>query len=125
MNKELLEKFIKSNISLEEISKVFNDRALRDAEYPYIVLNSSKGNTTNYPRVDIELEIDIWDKQSNFSSVNKIADVIQNALDRQSFTDDHIVGTYYLNTRNNMDDEDKTLKRNHMTFDVEIYFKEE
>ena len=140
MNKELLEKFIKSNISLEEIPKVFNDRALRDAEYPYIVLNSSKGNTTNYPRVDIELEIDIWDKQSNFSSVNKIADVIQNALDRQSFTDDHIVGTYYLNTRNNMDDEDmtfdvlssssmlfldKTLKRNHMTFDVEIYFKEE
>ena len=41
MNKELLEKFIKSNISLEEIPKVFNDRALRDAEYPYIVLNSS------------------------------------------------------------------------------------
>lgn len=125
MNKELLEKFIKSNISLEGVPKVFNDRALHDAEYPYVVLNSSKGNTTNYPRVDIELEIDIWDKQSNFSSVNKIADVIQKTLDRQSFTDDHIVGTYYLNTRNNMDDEDKTLKRNHMTFDVEIYFKEE
>ena len=124
MDKELLEKFIKSSLDNIDL-KIYNDRAITNAKYPYIVLNSSKADTYNYPRVDIELEINIWDKQANFESVNKIADIIQKSLDRQSFIEHNVVGTYYLNTRNNVDDEDKTLKRNRMTFDVEIYFKEE
>lgn len=121
MNKNEIEIFLKKTLDSLIDVKVFNDRSRKDSVYPYIVIDSSNISTQFYPRIDVDLELNIWDKNQNYVKVNEIADIIQSVLNRTSKVADNITATFYLNTRKNMDDEDKELKRVYMLFDVEIY----
>lgn len=121
MNKNEIEFFLKKTLDSLIDVKVFNDRSRKDSVYPYVVVDSSNISTQLYPRIDVDLELNIWDKNQNYVKANEIADVIQSALNRTSKVADNITATFYLNTRKNMDDEDKELKRVYMLFDVEIY----
>lgn len=121
MDKNEIEIFLKKMLNSLTDVKVFNDRSRKDSIYPYIVMDSSNINTQLYPRVDVDLTLNIWDKSQNYIKVNKIADIIQSALNRNSKVADNITATFYLNIRKNVDDEDKELKRVYMLFDVEIY----
>ena len=121
MDKNEIEIFLKKILNSLTDVKVFNDRSRKDSIYPYIVADSSNINTQLYPRVDVDLVLNIWDKSQNYIKVNEIADIIQSALNRNSKVADDITATFYLNIRKNVDDEDKELKRVYMLFDVEIY----
>lgn len=121
MDKDEIEIFLKKMLDSLVDVKVFNDRSRKDSIYPYIVIDSSNISTQLYPRVDVDLALNIWDKSQNYIKVNEIADIIQSALNRESKVADNITATFYLNTRKNVDDEDKELKRVYMLFDVEIY----
>lgn len=121
MDKNEIEIFLKKILNSLTDVKVFNDRSRKDSIYPYIVADSSNISTQLYPRVDVDLVLNIWDKSQNYIKVNEIADIIQSALNRESKVADNITATFYLNTRKNVDDEDKELKRVYMLFDVEIY----
>lgn len=121
MDKDEIEIFLKKTLDSLVDVKVFNDRSRKDSIYPYIVIDSSNISTQLYPRVDVDLALNIWDKSQNYIKVNKIADIIQSALNRNSKVADNITATFYLNIRKNVDDEDKELKRVYMLFDVEIY----
>lgn len=121
MNKDEVEIFLKKILNSLTGIKVFNDRSRKDSIYPYIVMDSSNISTQLYPRVDVDLALNIWDKSQNYIKVNKIADIIQSAFNRNSKVADNITATFYLNIRKNVDDEDKELKRVYMLFDVEIY----
>lgn len=121
MNKDEVEIFLKNILNSLIGVKVFNDRSRKDSIYPYVVIDSSNISTQLYPRVDVDLTLNIWDKSQNYIKVNEIADIIQSALNRNSKVADNITATFYLNIRKNVDDEDKELKRVYMLFDVEIY----
>lgn len=121
MNKDEIEIFLKKMLDSLVDVKVFNDRSRKDSIYPYVVMDSSNISTQLYPRVDVDLTLNIWDKSQNYIKVNEIADIIQSALNRNSEVADNITATFYLNIRKNVDDEDKELKRVYMLFDVEIY----
>lgn len=121
MDKDEIEIFLKKMLNSLTDVKVFNDRSRKDSIYPYIVIDSSNISTQLYPRVDVDLTLNIWDKSQNYIKVNEIADIIQSALNRNSKVADNITATFYLNIRKNVDDEDKELKRVYMLFDVEIY----
>lgn len=121
MDKDEIEIFLKNMLDSLVDVKVFNDRSRKDSIYPYIVMDSSNISTQLYPRVDVDLTLNIWDKSQNYIKVNEIADIIQSALNRNSKVADNITATFYLNIRKNVDDEDKELKRVYMLFDVEIY----
>lgn len=121
MDKNEIEIFLKKILNSLTDVKVFNDRSRKDSIYPYVVMDSSNISTQLYPRVDVDLTLNIWDKSQNYIKVNEIADIIQSALNRNSKVADNITATFYLNTRKNVDDEDKELKRVYMLFDVEIY----
>lgn len=121
MDKNEIEIFLKKILDSLADVKVFNDRSRKDSIYPYIVMDSSNISTQLYPRVDVDLTLNIWDKSQNYIKVNEIADIIQSALNRNSKVADNITATFYLNIRKNVDDEDKELKRVYMLFDVEIY----
>lgn len=121
MDKNEIEIFLKKMLNSLTDVKVFNDRSRKDSIYPYIVMDSSNINTQLYPRVDVDLTLNIWDKSQNYIKVNEIADIIQSALNRNSKVADNITATFYLNIRKNVDDEDKELKRVYMLLDVEIY----
>lgn len=121
MDKDEIEIFLKKTLNSLTDVKVFNNRSRKDSNYPYLVMDSSNISTQLYPRVDVDLELNVWDKSQNYIKVNEIADIIQSALNRNSKVADNITATFYLNTRKNVDDEDKELKRVYMLFDVEIY----
>lgn len=121
MDKDEIEIFLKNILNSLVDVKVFNDRSRKDSIYPYVVMDSSNISTQLYPRVDVDLTLNIWDKSQNYIKVNEIADIIQSALNRNSKVADNITATFYLNIRKNADDEDKELKRVYMLFDVEIY----
>ena len=121
MDKDEIEIFLKNILNSLVDVKVFNDRSRKDSIYPYVVMDSSNISTQLYPRVDVDLTLNIWDKSQNYIKVNEIADIIQSALNRNSKVADNITATFYHNTRKNVDDEDKELKRVYMLFDVEIY----
>lgn len=121
MDKDEIEIFLKKMLNSLTDVKVFNDRSRKDSIYPYIVIDSSNISTQLYPRVDVDLTLNIWDKSQNYIKANEIADIIQSALNRNSKVADNITATFYLNIRKNVDDEDKELKRVYMLFDVEIY----
>lgn len=121
MDKDEIEIFLKNILNSLVDVKVFNDRSRKDSIYPYVVMDSSNISTQLYPRVDVDLTLNIWDKSQNYIKANEIADIIQSALNRNSKVADNITATFYLNTRKNVDDEDKELKRVYMLFDVEIY----
>lgn len=121
MYKDEIELFLKKTLDSLVDVKVFNDRSRRDSIYPYLIMDSSNISTQMYPRIDVDLELNVWDKSQNYIKVNEIADIIQSALNRNSIVADNITATFYLNTRKNVDDEDKELKRVYMLFDVEIY----
>lgn len=126
MNKERIEKFIKKILDqyVNDIS-IFNDEAPKSSNFPYMVLNSSSfyGNYSN--RLDMTLTIDIWDKKPNYKSVNGYADKIVNCLDFNTYHDDNMIGSFYLNVRNKVPDDDKTIKRINLIFNVNVYFREE
>lgn len=124
MKKEALEKFLKKILDDIVEVKIYNDEAPKTAQYPYIVLDSSNLSSNYNPRIDVDLEINIWDSYQNYSRVNNIADIIQKTLDTNSFDSENIVGTFYLNIRKNVIDENKQIKRTYMTFQIELYFKE-
>lgn len=121
MDKDEIEIFLKKMLNSLTDVKVFNDRSRKDSIYPYVVIDSSNISTQLYPRVDVDLTLNIWDKSQNYIKVNEIADIIQSDLNRNSKVADNITATFYLNIRKNVDDEDKELKRVYMLFDVEIY----
>lgn len=121
MDKDEIEIFLKKTLDSLVDVKVFNDRSRKDSIYPYVVIDSSNISTQLYPRIDVNLTLNIWDKSQNYIKVNEIADVIQSDLNRNSKVAGNITATFYLNIRKNVDDEDKELKRVYMLFDVEIY----
>ena len=111
MDKDEIEIFLKKTLNSLTDVKVFNDKSRKDSIYPYIVIDSSNISTQLYPRIDVDLVLNIWDKSQNYIKVNEIADIIQSALNRNSKVADDITATFYLNVRKNVDDEDKELKR--------------
>lgn len=125
MNKEAIEIFIKSLLDQATNIQKYNDRAPTNSKYPYLIIDSSSVSINEYPRIDISLELNVWDRSQNYSSVNRVADEIQLFFDRKSFVNDQYVFTFYIDSRDNLDDEDKTLKRCLIKYDLEIYSKEE
>lgn len=123
MNKEELDKFIKQLIESIYKTDVYNDAAPKNVKFPYIVYDSSTLNSLYYPRIDGLLTINVWDKSSNYDSVNKITDIIQKGIDRKSSHNDNVIGSFYLNTRNNVADADNSLKRCALVLSINLYFK--
>ena len=77
MNKNEIEIFLKKTLDSLIDVKVCNDRSRKDSVYPYVVIDSSNISTQLYPRIDVDLELNIWDKNQNYVKANEIADVIR------------------------------------------------
>ena len=66
---------------LKEVNKqVYYENATDEATFPYIVYNFDTVNLNNYPRDDIFLTIDVWDQGGTSTTVETLADNIEEAL---------------------------------------------
>lgn len=67
----------------------------------------------------INLDIDVWDRNTSTKNVDEISEQIMNALDRLHFHDDVIEFTSWFTTLLNSGSDDKTLRRKTCVFEIQ------
>ena len=108
---------------LKEVNKsVFYENANDKAKYPCIVYNLDKINTVNYPRNDIILTIDVWDRSNSTVTVETLTDNIEDVLNMLNKPSKNLFPTFYLEDRMSIDDEDPLIRRRQLKFKIENYY---
>lgn len=108
---------------LKDVNKsVFYENANDKAKYPYIVYNLDNINTVNYPRNDIILTIDVWDRSNSTVTVETLTDNIEDVLNMLNKPSKNLFPTFYLEDRMSIDDEDPLIRRRQLKFKIESYY---
>lgn len=93
-------------------------RANDKQKYPYIIFSIKDIGDTK------ELEINIWDRSSDTTKIETIADNIEK-LDKEIVSNEnHCLSLWKNNDRQWIDDEDKDILRINMTFELRYFEKE-
>lgn len=91
--------------------------------YPYVVFDFERDNTSDFYRDDVRLFVDVWDRSPNYIRVEQYGDKIDRALNDLNYPSGDILPTFFRENRFSMPDPDKSLKRHHMEFSVQVYEK--
>lgn len=101
---------------------VFYERADKKAQKPYIVYNFDPFTNGSFPRQDLMLTIDIWDKSEFTAEIEKAADIVQDLLNMETMRNEKVIATFYLENRRPIEDEDEKIRRRQLKFKTEIYY---
>lgn len=101
----------------------YRDAPDTENAYPYIVYDFERDNTGDFYRDDVRIFVDIWDRSPNYKSVEQLGDRIDRALNDLNYPSGDILPTFFRENRFSMPDPDKSLKRHHMEFSVQVYEK--
>lgn len=118
-----LKKLIKEVLADENYS-VFTDEAPKDADYPYIVVEMTKGSSESYPFVGI-LEVNVWDRHRTNSRAESIMDIVESKLRNEFFENDSVNFRAFDGDRQPLIDEDKSIKRVREKFMIRYAIKGE
>lgn len=105
-----------------EISKVVDNYFLtahNKAKYPYAVLDIKETDDQNY--IPYYLEIEVWDKGDNTTTLETICDDLKSLLDRKRVVEDNYAYIIWFSGCITNIDDDKTIKRRVSTFDIHLY----
>lgn len=116
-----LRKVVKSLLKKVNNS-IFYEEANEKAQFPYIVYEFDTVNLNNYPRDDIFLTIDVWDRNIDTVRVETLADDIEKVLNHINNPTISVLPTFYLENRMSIRDEDKTIKRRQLKFIIQNYY---
>lgn len=120
MNKtNALREIVQSNIS--SIVKCFYRFADDKTDYRYAVYDFESIDLEDLARDDLILIIDLWDKGSDTSTIEDIADQIEAMFNAANLPNEKVLPTFYRISRKPIDDEDKTLIRRQLKFLVQNY----
>lgn len=104
---------------------VFYDEADEEVPYPYIVFSLTNYDSLTYPRDDIELLIDIWDKSESSYRVEEISDQIEKDFKILNKPTNKILPTFYSVYNKRIADEDKEIRRRQVKITIQCYEVEE
>lgn len=105
-----------------EISQVVDNYFLtahNKAKYPYAVLDIKETDDQNY--IPYYLEIEVWDKGDNTTTLETICDDLKSLLDRKRVVEDNYAYIIWFSGCITNIDDDKTIKRRVSTFDIHLY----
>lgn len=103
-------------------NNVFYENASDLAQFPYIVFNIDSINFVNKGRDDLLLTVDVWDKNKDSTTVEILADKIENTFDFKNNPTANVLPTFYKESRKKITDEDKEIRRRQLTFSIQNYF---
>jgi hypothetical protein len=100
--------------------QIFFNEKPKNIDYPFVIWNLP--NVTDQElREDYTLEVDIWTKDA--SECISMTSAIDRAIDRKKvLTDDIQFSIYKINQLNMIADEDDTIKRNQLRYNVKTYY---
>lgn len=121
MNKtNALRKTIQSKISA--IIKCYYRYADKKEEYPYVVYDFESIDLGDIYRDDLILIIDIWGKGNDTLGIENIADKLETVFNAANLPGEEVLPTFYRVSRKPIDDEDKTLIRRQLKFQIQNYY---
>jgi len=102
---------------------VYYEQADDDALYPHIVFSFRTIDLGDLSRQDYILEIDLWDKGTSTTAIDKMADDVENLLQGQNLPQTGILPTFYLYDRKSILDSDKDIKHRLIRFQIQNYVR--
>ena len=114
-----LRKIIQSNIS--KIVKCYYRIADAKATFPHAVYDFDNIDLDDVNRDDLILIVDLWGKGKDTSQIEEMADQIEAMFNAANMPGDEVLPTFYRISRKPLDDEDKTLIRRQLKFQVQNY----
>lgn len=116
---EDLKKFIVRELK-KACPNVAYQKATDKTPFPYVVFDfEDKKQELGHM---IFIEINIYDKSRSSKNIETITDNIEGILDDTFFNEQSFSISIDLNTRNNIEETDKSIQRRRMLFDSEVYF---
>lgn len=103
---------------ISPICDSYHLEAPESAVYPYAVHEERKV-TQNSTEI-YTVEINVWDKYKTYSRVEKLADEIEKALDREYISKSGVFIVLHANYKQNVDDPDKQIKRMQVVMDANV-----
>lgn len=104
---------------------VYYKKADKKAKFPYIVYSLENVDLNTYPRDDIELTIDIWDRNEISYEIEALSDKIEKGFNRLNKPTDIILPTFYVISKRSVDDEDEEIERRQIKISIQSYEIEE
>ena len=114
-----IRKIIQKNI--ETIVKCYYRESDANAFYPYAVYDFENIDLGDIHRDDLILTIDLWGKGRDTSQIEEMADQIERIFNAANLPWENVLPTFYRISRKPIDDEDKTLIRRQLKFQVQNY----
>lgn len=114
-----LRKIIQSNINA--IVKLFYRIADEENLFPHAVYDFENIDLGDINRDDLILVIDIWDKGTDTSRIEEIADRIEALFNAANLPNEDVLPTFYRISRKPIDDEDKTMIHRQLKFQIQNY----
>ena len=114
-----LRKIIQTKIS--SIIKSFYRVSDEQESYPYAVYDFETIDLGDIARDDLILIIDVWGKGKDTSAIEDIADQIEAMFNAANLPNESVLPTFYRISRKPIDDEDKTLIRRQLKFQIQNY----
>ena len=115
-----LRKVIQSKI--KSVIKSYYRVADEKASFPYAVYDFENIDLGDINRDDLILIIDIWGKGKDTSQIEELADQIEALFNAANMPGEEVLPTFYRISRKPIDDEDKTLIRRQLKFQIQNYY---
>lgn len=93
--------------------------------YPHITFSCKNMSAVDGNRQDIMLDIDLWDKSENANQIEEMADETEDAFNIKNEPQDTILPTFYLVSRNSVEDENKMIRHRAIRVLIETYERKE
>ena len=114
-----LRKIIQSKI--DPIVKTYYRFASTTNIFPHAVYDFESIDLLDLNRDDLILIVDVWDKGTDTSRAEDIADQIEKLFNAANLPDEDVLPTFYRISRKPIDDEDKTMIRRQLKFQIQNY----
>lgn len=90
--------------------------------YPHAVYNFETIDLADISRDDLILTIDIWDRGDDTTFIEETADRIEEMFNAANLPNEEVLPTFYRISRKPIDDEDKTIQRRQLKFQIQNYY---
>jgi hypothetical protein len=104
-------------------TNVYFEQAADNAMYPHIVFSFREINLDDLSRQDYTLNVDVWDKGTNTTAIDTLADSVEDLLHTQNLPQTNVLPTFYKIDRKSIEDPDKSIKHRLVRFQIQNYVK--
>lgn len=116
---------INLRIALEELLGGFHERtyfedAPKNTPFPYVVYTFPNSFTSENLETFV-LDVDIWDNKEVTTELETLSSYIWKELDRYHHYDENVQFSIYRSNRLPLDDDDPTIKRRKLIFELKNY----